>query len=264
MGGKWNLLKHLIPLIPPHRTYVEAFGGGAYLLLNKKPSLVEVYNDIDGELVNLFMTVRDSPGPFIRRVASLPYSRQLYEKYRKQIIHSTLSKDRIERAVRYYYCIRSAFYGHIEKGWRFALKTREANRLYNAIGEIEDVAKRLRDVYIDNVDFRRCLNNWDGENTFFYLDPPYPDATPYRRGLKPFQEADHEDLAGLLGDVEGKWLLTYSDTAPIRKLYAQYPMIRIRQALACYKTVLGESRPRWAQLIIRNYRLPNESLRREI
>ncbi|MCK4243397.1 DNA adenine methylase, partial [Candidatus Bathyarchaeota archaeon] len=61
MGGKFNLLKTLLPLIPPHHIYVEVFGGAANLLLNKPPSPVEVYNDIHGELVNLFLMVRDKP-----------------------------------------------------------------------------------------------------------------------------------------------------------------------------------------------------------
>ena len=67
IGGKYNLLKTLAPLIPPHEIYVEVFGGAANLLLNKPPSPVEVYNDVDGEIVNLFLVVRDSPKDFVER-----------------------------------------------------------------------------------------------------------------------------------------------------------------------------------------------------
>lgn len=58
-GGKGNLVKKLLKFIPRHYTYVEVFGGGASLLFAKEPSKVEVYNDIDGEVVNLFRVLRD-------------------------------------------------------------------------------------------------------------------------------------------------------------------------------------------------------------
>ena len=67
IGGKYNLLKALLPLVPRHHIYVEVFGGAANLLFNKPPSPVEVYNDIDGELVNLFLVVRDRSKDFVER-----------------------------------------------------------------------------------------------------------------------------------------------------------------------------------------------------
>lgn len=253
MGGKWFLLKALIPLVPPHRTYVEVFGGGAYLLLNKPPSKVEVYNDIDGELVNLFLVVRDHPGEFIRHVASLPYSREVYERWQRAIKNGELRGSKIERAARFYFLIRSSFFGHVEKGWRFAVKTAEANRIYNSIGEVEAIARRLQHVYIDHLDFRRCLRNWDREDTFFFLDPPYYDSTPYRRGLRPFTLKDHIDLAAATRTLRGKWLLTYNDHPKIRELYTGYPTIPVTTDLHTQKVQDGERRRRFSQLIIANY-----------
>ncbi|MHA1632769.1 MAG: DNA adenine methylase [Candidatus Freyarchaeota archaeon] len=61
MGGDQLLLPYIAKMIPPHRCYVEVFGGGAPLLLNKPPSPHEVYNDLDGKLVNLFMVVKEKP-----------------------------------------------------------------------------------------------------------------------------------------------------------------------------------------------------------
>ncbi len=255
MGGKQRLVKHLLPLIPHHEVYVETFGGSAALLLNKPPSSREVYNDIDGNLVNLFQVVRDQPQAFMKHCRGLPYSRQLYEEWRKPILGTdgALPNDRVDRAVRFFYVIRSAFYGHPAKGWRFALKSNEAERILNSVEEVAEIAKRLRSVYVDCLDFRRCIKNWDGPGTFFFLDPPYVNATPF---LRPFTDQDHEDLAAILRHVEGKWLLTYNDAASIREKYAGFHMQRVRQPLASYKPKLGEARPRWTQLIIRNYPLP--------
>lgn len=244
--------------------YCEVFGGGAALLLNKPPSRVEVLNDIDGSLVNLFMVVRDRAREFEAGLRNLPYSRELYETWRKPFLQGKTDEpaDAVERAVRFYYVVRSAFFSHPEKGWRFerygsrAGKARQHTAtLWSALTHLDEIATRLRYVYIDHVDFRRCIRNWDSPHTFFYLDPPYLAATPY---LHDFTAKDHEYLTEILRHTQGKWLLTYNDTPLIRKLYSRYPRQRVRQPLAQYKCALGEARPRWSQLLIRNYELPKK------
>ncbi len=255
MGGKQRLVKNLLGLMPNHEVYCEVFGGSAALLLNKPPSHTEIYNDIDGNLVNLFLVVRDHPQAFMERCKRLPYSRELYEGWRIPILKEIPNKPRdpIDRAVHFYYVIRSAFYGHPAKGWRFAMKSNEAERIINSVEDVAQIAWRLRSVYVDHLDFRRCIKNWDGPDTFFFLDPPYMNTTPF---LRPFTDQDHEDLAAILRRVEGKWLLTYNNVALVRKLYSGYSVQRVRQPLASYKTQPGEARPRWTQLIIRNYKHP--------
>src|SRR3989304_4290570 len=112
MGGKQRLVKQLLTLIPEHNVYCEVFGGGAALFLNKPPSHVEVLNDIDGNLVNLFMVVRDRTREFHAALQKLPYSRELYETWRQPFLKGRTNEpaDPVERAARFYYVIRSAFY----------------------------------------------------------------------------------------------------------------------------------------------------------
>jgi len=250
-GGKQRLVKTILPLLPKHILYVEVFGGSAAVLLNKPPSPVEVYNDIDRLLVNLFMVVRDHPREFARRVQSLPYSRLLYERWQRQVKNGRLTGNQLEQAVRYYYMLRSSFFSHVEKGWRFATKTDEASRLYNSIGEVETIARRLQHVYLDHLDFRRCIRNWDRPDTFFFLDPPYFGTVPYRKGIKAFTAQDHEDLATLLRDVKGKWLLTYNDHPSVRALYNDFKMVEVATKLNTDKMAVNRRLQR--QLIIRNY-----------
>lgn len=199
MGGKYRLAPRLIALLPKDvHAYVEVFGGSGAVLLNKPPCPVEIYNDIERELVNLFMTVRDHPAEFIRHVQSLPYSQTRRDTWRTQFYGGRWPKGRFERAVRYYYMLRSSFFGHIDKGWRFALKTDEAARLYNCVGEVEQIAQRLAHVHIDHKDFRACIRSYDRPDrphTFFYCDPPYYGAVPYRKKIPPFTEQCHESLA---------------------------------------------------------------------
>jgi len=80
IGGKFNLLKTLLPLVPPHHIYVEVFGGGANMLLNKPPSPVEVYNDIDSESGEPVLVIRDRRKEFVERFRLILYSRGLYKR----------------------------------------------------------------------------------------------------------------------------------------------------------------------------------------
>jgi len=248
MGGKQRLIKTILPLIPKHSRYVEVFGGSAAILLNKPPSAVEVFNDIDSKLINLFVTVRDHPKQFARYVQSLPYSRELYERWQRQIKNDELHGTQLEQAARFYYLLRSSFYGHVEKGWRFATKSDEASRLYNSLGEVETIARRLQNVYLDHLDFRRCIKNWDRSDTFFYCDPPYFGTVPYRKGIPAFTGQDHGDLASLLHHTKGKWLLTYNDHPRVVELYAGDRRIAVSTALNTDK--MAANRRRQRQLII--------------
>ena len=252
MGGKARLTTRLLPLLPEHTTYVEPFAGAANLLFAKPPSKVEVLNDLDQELVNLLRTIKTRPNLLIRTARAIPYSRAWYERLQREL-KTGLKGSRVQRAAKFWFLIRASFFGHPEKGWRFAIHTREGARLENGLHQLEAVAARLHGVYIDCLDFRRCIKNWDRPTTFFYVDPPYYGAVAYRRGVKPFTTQDHEDLAQLLHHLEGKWLLTYNDHPKVHELYTGYPMIRMSTAMNTDKMAIGQTRRRLRQLVIHNY-----------
>jgi DNA adenine methylase len=254
MGGKAALVPELLKLVPPNiETYCEVFGGAGNLLLSKPPSRVEVYNDLDGELVNLMRVIKTRPHLLIRTARGIPYSRTWFERLQREVKTTGLTGNQMHRAAKFWFLLRASFFGHPEKGWRFALHTTEAARLENGLPLILAVSDRLREVYIDCLDFRRCIKNWDGPATFFFLDPPYYGATKYRTLGPQFTNRDHEDLAELLQHVEAKWLLTLNDHPQVRKLYRGYRMAKIDTQMATWKGPAGSKRPRLRQLIIRNY-----------
>jgi len=246
-------------LIPEHTCYAEVFGGAAALLLNKPPSPVEVYNDFDSELVNLFEVIRDDVDTFVRRADWLLYSRELYEKWKNDLKNDSTLDDRVERALRFWYLMRSSFAAHPYKGWAFCRNVGR-NRplsLVNALGNIRTIHDRLRTVEIDHLDFRRCIKNRDGPETFMFLDPPYLEAEEYRLGV--FTLQDHTDLADILHHMKSKWLLTIGDHPKIRKLYNDFPIERAKTHLSVPK-IIGDKRPTFKHLIIRNYKPPKEPL----
>jgi len=246
-------------LIPEHRCYVEVFGGAAALLLNKPPSPMEVYNDADSELVNLFEVVRDDVDAFVKQADWLLYSRELYEKWKIDLKNGSVHKDRVERALRFWYLMRSSFAAHPYKGWAFC-RSVERNRplsLANALGSIRTIHDRLRTVEIDYLDFRRCIKNREGPEAFMFLDPPYLDAEEYRLGV--FTLQDHTDLADILRHTKSKWLLTIGDHPKIRGLYSGFQTEHVKTHLSVPK-VIRDKRPTFKQLIILNYNPPKTPL----
>jgi len=228
IGGKYPLLKTLLPLIPPHKVYCEVFGGAASLLLNKPPSPVEAYNDIDGSLINLFTVVRDKPDEFVKRFEWILYSRELFSKWLEEEEQGLWPEDPVERAARFYYILRSSFSGSVDKGWSFQknVRTPRAKAIWNKLEEIKQISQRLKAVQIDHLDFRKCIKHWDDPNTLFYLDPPYHGRQYYR---KKFLQEDHEDLKRMLEETRGKWLLTYNDDPWIREAYSRFHIRKVRQ-----------------------------------
>jgi DNA adenine methylase len=208
-GGKYHLTKKLLSLIPPHKTYVEVFGGAAHLLFRKQPSEVEIYNDINGDLVNFFRVLRDeNKGKKLQELLELtPYSREEFYLAKDNLNVD----DDIERARRFYVRIRQSFNG-IGKTWSCSKKERKnvAFAYFNAIAYFDIFHARIRNTQIENDDFRKIIPRYDTPDTFFYLDPPYIQETrktfndyDYEMSLE-----DHQDLVNLLLKIKGKAMLS--------------------------------------------------------
>jgi len=223
-GGKHYLLDILLPLLPPHQTYVEVFGGGAWLLLNKRPSPVEVYNDIDRGLVGFYRILRD-PAKFEQLLLKLeltPYSREEFYDCRD---HWHEEADDIERAARWYVWATGAFSGYPNRSWSNAVTTSRRGmsaRVSSYLSHLEHlpaVHQRLRRVQIENLDFREAIGLYDGKGTVLYLDPPYIDET--RSFFVYCQELaleDHRDLVRILLSLKGMAILSGYDHEIYRPL----------------------------------------------
>jgi len=208
-GGKAVLVKRILPLLPPHRTYVEVFGGGANLLLAKHPSPVEVYNDIDSAVVNFFRVLRDPEmsKEFLRKVSLMPYSREEFEFSRKTWRDC---EDDVERALRWFVVSRQCFGGDSSGGWGLVVGSSRrgmAERCSSWLSAIEllpQVIERFSRVLIENLDFRRILELYDTEQTLFYCDPPYiHDTRKDFRYSYEMSDKDHEDLVRILLGING-------------------------------------------------------------
>ena len=258
-GGKFHLAPRLVKLLPVHKIYVEVFGGAASVLLAKPPSRIEVYNDANGQLVNLFETVRNHPLLFLERCEHLLYSRQLYQAWKDQLAENFEGSDvdSVDAAVRTAYAITSSFTGDPTRGWAFDRSGSGggSNRWASIFDKVTYVSNRLRRVNIDHLDFRDCINNWDTSETLFFLDPPYYNG---ESGFYQFTPKDHEDLRTLLGKTKGKWILMYDEADYIRKLYEGFYSQEVASSLSSQKVENGKKRISLRQLVITNFPLsPN-------
>lgn len=217
-GGKWRLAPKLLPLIPDHEIYVEVFAGSAALFFAKKPQGIEVLNDKDEGVMNLFTVLRDREmfTEFQRVVHLTPYSLREYA-----YCQSTWRdcKDPVEKARRFFFVNRachngvmSAGFGREYKGGRKGM-TKAVSTMLNTIDRLPEIAARLRGALLDCADFRKIIKRYDAPGTLFYLDPPYVHST--RRTPKGYahemSDSDHEDLVELLLGIEGKAMLSGYD-----------------------------------------------------
>jgi DNA adenine methylase len=243
-GGKGRMVVKLLKLLPLHKIYVEVFGGGASLLFAKPPSPVEVYNDLDSDLVNLFRVIRDPDKfkEFYRFVSLTPYSKEEFY-YCKDTIDS--SKDDIERAYKYFVISRQSFSGMKDLGWGYNI-TASIRNMASSVSEylsiiamLPQIANRLLQVQIEHDDFRKIIPRYDTPETLFYVDPPYMPDTRRAGGYKHEMTAeDHEDLLKLLLGVRGKVVLSgYNNELYSSYLDSREDWRRVDYKTVCYATI---------------------------
>jgi len=198
MGSKGRLAPRIVASFPPCKVYLEPFGGSAAVLLARPPAhppVLEVYNDLDGGLVNFFRVLRD-PDQLeeLQRILQLtPYAREEWKDARETWEDL---KDPVARAASFFVVSRQSFAGIFAKAWGFDVAKGGTLKAYlGAIEGLPQVAQRLRRVQVDCVDWRVALDRYGGPDTLVYMDPPYhPDTRRdgvYRHDLTP---EDHEDL----------------------------------------------------------------------
>lgn len=247
IGGKSRLAPTILPLFPDHQCYVELFAGGAALFFAKEPSDVEVLNDINGDLTNLYRVVQRHLAEFVRQFQWALTSRQVFE-WEKAKAPATLTD--IERAARFYYLQRMAFGGRVDgQSFGYATTTPPRLPLTRLEEELSNAWRRLNlgPAYIENLPWHDVLKRYDRPHTLFYADPPYWQTEGY--GV-PFGFEQYELLADSMARMEGTLILSINDHPDIRRVFAGYPM----QSIDIAYTVGGGRGTQAKELIIGNWR----------
>jgi DNA adenine methylase len=212
VGGKTRLVDWVTDHLPNHTTYVEPFGGSAAVLLNKPRSAIEVYNDLDRDIVQFFEIARDRPDELVEWVRRTPFSEELHAEYVQDFYNGERPEEPIARAGRFLFLRYSQFGGKYDHPSGFkrdtiATLSSEASAWANVAERIEATCERLQGVSIQHDSFEALIERYDSPSTVFYCDPPYLDKESTYR----VDGFAHGDLAAALHDIEGYALVSYTD-----------------------------------------------------
>ena len=199
IGGKKLLRKEIVNRFPDDYTkykYVEVFGGAAWVLFYKQASVLEIYNDINGELVNLFKCVKYHAEAIEKELECMLNSREIFEGFKNQNIKYMTD---IQRAARYLYLIKASYGAKVTT---FGVKCRDISNM-DTVYKVKD---RISKVVIENKSFPDIIRQYNKEDVLLYLDPPYHNTEKlYDTGNFIFNEDTHTQLRDILKEFKGKF-----------------------------------------------------------
>lgn len=204
------MLRHILPLIPKHRIYVEPFFGGGAVFWAKERAEVEVINDTNDWVITFYRVLKN-PGKHAQLMEKLNetlHSRQLHRRA-KEVLLRAGERDAVEIAWAVWVQTQMSFAKCIFKGWGYGKASgggacRCLSSKIDALGRT--YSERLRRTYIESLDALKVINAWDDAEAFFYCDPPYfnSDMGHYKN----YTEGDFVKLLDRLCTIKGKFLLS--------------------------------------------------------
>lgn len=243
MGGKSKLRNKIINMLPSHTTYIELFFGAGWVYFGKDKSKVEVINDIDKELINLFKIIKYHT-PEIKRLLGYEFSgRDIFEEYKNSTLEHLTD---IHRAIRFLYLINNSFAG---KGKHFGYATTKIpNQKIFLTEHLNEIKERLNNTYVENLYFEKIIDKYDRKESLFFCDPPYFETAGYDYE---FTEDDHILLRDKLSNIKGKFILTINDHEKVREWYKYFNIEEVDVNYSISKEKSG--RGKYKELIITNY-----------
>ena len=278
VGGKKALRDLIYQKMPKEfGRYIEVFGGGGWVLFGRTPNAaMEVYNDFNSDLANLFRCVRDQPMAFLKELGFLPlngrdeffvlrkfleqeeftdaFMRQELELAQREltpvqfdeikaILLERAEMNDIRRAAAFFKVIR---YSYGSGCTSYGCQPFDIRKTFDLIWQ---GSRRLKDTVIENKDFEELIKQYDRENAFIYCDPPYY-LTEGHYAVE-FRREDHFRLRDTLKGCQGKFLVSYNDCEFIRELYQDFrieSVSRLNNLAQRY-----DSGCEYAEVLISNY-----------
>lgn len=205
-GGKQIMARHILPLIPQHKIYTEAFFGGGAIFFMKEPSEVEVINDINGEIVNFYRIITTDFWRLNELIQGTLHSREQYEEAMVVYNYPKLF-DPVKRAWAFWiltnqgYVCKIGSWGYDKEG------SSMVKRLDSKKIEFDrTIRTRLERTQIECNDALKVIESRDSEHTFHYIDPPYSGSNMGH--YSGYTDDDFFKLLELLDRISGKFLLS--------------------------------------------------------
>lgn len=239
IGGKRLLSKKIVSLLPEKiDRFIDVFGGGGSVLFSKdKHANLEIYNDANGDLVNLFRCIKYHRQELQREIDGYINAREIFEDILDRL--DTRGFTDIQRAAMFYIKVKIS-YG--ADGRTYGCNKKSLSSEY--LTEVEQRLNTGAGVVIEHKDFENLIKVYDRPNALFYCDPPYHKTEKYYDAH--FNEDDHLRLKQCLNSIKGQFLLSYNDDDFIRELYKDYNIIPVERAN-------NLSSGTFKELLIKNY-----------
>lgn len=249
-GGKQTLLKHILPLIPPHKLYTEAFCGGAAVLFAKRPSDAEVINDINMELTNFYWMAKAYYPDLKIEIDKTLHSRDIHA-HAGHINAYPQFFTPVQRAWAVWALCKMSFASMMDGTFGYDFSGAMPKKLRNSKDEFtEKLCHRLDRVTIENRNALDVISTYDCPDAFHFVDPPYVNSDcGHYEGV--FSERNMEELLQLLTTVKGRFMLTMFPFDMIDRYAQQNGWIihRVERTISASKL----SRRKQEEWIICNY-----------
>lgn len=244
------MLRHLLPLVPEHKIYTEAFAGGAALYFAKEPVEVEVINDINGNLVNFYKVLKNQFLSLKAKIESTIHSREEHE-FAAIVYDYPRHFDPVERAWALWVLSKQSFASKLDGTWGYDKAKNSMPKKIQFAKEnfTEALSRRLEQTQIESTDALRIINSRDADDAFHFIDPPYinSDCGHYAG----YNLTDFQQLLELLTFLKGKFILTmfpHDCLSKAIKLHC-WNVIEIERTISASKS----KRRKQKELIVMNY-----------
>lgn len=249
-GGKQTMLKHILPLIPIHSMYTEAFCGGAAVLFAKKPAESEVINDLNMDLTTFYWMAKVCYPELKIEVDKTLHSRDMHA-HAAHILNYPQFFNQAQRAWAVWALCKMSFASMLDGSFGYDFGGGMPRKLNNAKDEFtEYLCARLENVTIESRDALEVIDCYDSADAFHFVDPPYinSDCGHYEGS---FNEKNMEDLLKLLSTIKGKFMLTMFPFPMIEEYAIKYDWIihRVERTISASKT----NRRKQEEWIVYNY-----------
>jgi DNA adenine methylase len=214
-GNKHIILKEIIDVIPQHKIYCELFAGSAVLFFNKEKAQINILNDLDKEVTDRLKLLKKAPlnkDLYYNNFNNLNDIKKFYEK----------PHENIEDKILYYKIKACNGFGSIPV--KKVEEIYNPDNPYNIVKNIDFYKNQLKNVKIFNKDYSLIIKQYDSNETFFFIDPPYENTDKRYYNESQF---DYEKLAYILKNIKGLFLLTLNDSKYIRNIFKEFIIKKI-------------------------------------
>lgn len=241
-GGKRYLAKTIVSYIPEHKTYVEPFIGGGAVFFTKEPSEVEAINDLDKEIAFTYKFIQKITENDVEELKKKDW---IGNKKTFEGLKNSIPETKLTRLYKFLYVMRFSRF----KNYVSSFEGQESD----CTSALPNIKERLKNVKIGNNDYKESIN-YDSKETFYYLDPPYPDTENKTIGgnISPIE------LHDFCKKIKGKFILSLNDVKEIKEVFKDFHIKKVK-VLQSFSNTEGTQEFR-GELLISNFLLKKENI----